>query len=425
MLVCFSLLRIFAALLWLEYPVTPGNNEEQPSVMENNETQQSHIPKDVLSRATNLPLVSSTYEMAASAYTSTKENHPYVKVVLDLTEKSVKHVSEVAMSSAQPFLSKLEPQVSVASHYASKGLDKLEENLPFLHQTADQVISETQELVSSKVADAKDAIAKAVQDGKEMFIDTKMGKLAISGVEAVLEKSGELLDHYLPMTDEELAQIAQSAPEGVPLPPESQGYFVKLGSLSTKLQHRAYRYAVVKMEAARENIQNTFSQLRQSIGQIEHTTQDILQIPQEEMEKFQQMEYHTLATSYHITEQLQIAYINLMGSIQGLPSTFQQNIESALHSIEELQATVTGAQSFKDLSSNLLIQSKKTAIMAQKYVDDILDYVGQNIPLSWLVGPFVPALKNTSTEPDPAKSNEREVETVKPEAPEEAQRLSI
>ncbi|XP_013923924.1 PREDICTED: perilipin-3-like, partial [Thamnophis sirtalis] len=241
------LLPISMEAKWrLEYPVTPGNNEEQPSVMENNETQQ-----DVLSRATSLPLVSSTYEMAASAYTSTKENHPYVKVALDLAEKSVKHVSEVAMSSAQPFLNKLEPQ--------------------------------------------------------------------------------------------------------------------------------------------------------------EHTTQDILQIPQEEMEKFQQMEYHTLATSYHITEQLQIAYINLMGSIQGLPSTFQQNIESALHSIEELQATVTGAQSFKDLSSNLLIQSKKTAVMAQKYVDDILDYVGQNIPLSWLVGPFVPALKNTSTEPDPAKSNEREV----------------
>uniref|UniRef100_A0A8C5RPM4 Perilipin n=1 Tax=Laticauda laticaudata TaxID=8630 RepID=A0A8C5RPM4_LATLA len=353
----------------------------------------------------------STYEMAASVYTSTKENHPYVKIVLDLAEKSVKHVSEMAMCSAQPFLSKLEPQVSVASHYASKGLDKLEENLPFLHQTADQ----TQELVSSKVADAKEAVAKAVQDGKEMLIDTRMGKIAMSGVEVVLEISEELLDHYLPMTEEELAQIAQSTPEGIPLPPESQGYFVQLGSLSTKLQNRAYKYAVIKMEAARENIQNTFSQLRQAIGQIEHTTQDILQIPQEEKEKLH------LAVSYHITEQLQIAYTNLMGSIQGLPGIFQQNIELALHSIEELQATFTGAQSFQDLSSSLLIQSKKTASMAQTYVDDILDYVCQNTPLSWLVGPFVPALKNTSGDPEPAKTNEQEVETLKPEAPKETQ----
>uniref|UniRef100_A0A8C5WQR2 Perilipin n=1 Tax=Laticauda laticaudata TaxID=8630 RepID=A0A8C5WQR2_LATLA len=358
---------------------------------------------DVLSRATNLPLVSSTYEMAASVYTSTKENHPYVKIVLDLAEKSVKHVSEMAMCSAQPFLSKLEPQVSVASHYASKGLDKLEENLPFLHQTADQ----TQELVSSKVADAKEAVAKAVQDGKEMLIDTRMGKIAMSGVEVVLEISEELLDHYLPMTEEELAQIAQSTPEGIPLPPESQGYFVQLGSLSTKLQNRAYKYAVIKMEAARENIQNTFSQLQVKIYLLVHS--------------FSQMECHSLAVSYHITEQLQIAYTNLMGSIQGLPGIFQQNIELALHSIEELQATFTGAQSFQDLSSSLLIQSKKTASMAQTYVDDILDYVCQNTPLSWLVGPFVPALKNTSGDPEPAKTNEQEVETLKPEAPKETQ----
>uniref|UniRef100_A0A8C5WQ03 Perilipin n=1 Tax=Laticauda laticaudata TaxID=8630 RepID=A0A8C5WQ03_LATLA len=340
-----------------------------------------------LTLATNLPLVSSTYEMAASVYTSTKENHPYVKIVLDLAEKSVKHVSEMAMCSAQPFLSKLEPQVSVASHYASKGLDKLEENLPFLHQTADQVISETQELVSSKVADAKEAVAKAVQDGKEMLIDTRMGKIAMSGVEVVLEISEELLDHYLPMTEEELGK------QGI-LPQHLQsGYFVQLGSLSTKLQNRAYKYAVIKMEAARENIQNTFSQLRQAIGQ----------------EKLQQMECHSLAVSYHITEQLQIAYTNLMGSIQGLPGIFQQNIELALHSIEELQATFTGAQSFQDLSSSLLIQSKKTASMAQTYVDDILDYVCQNTPLSWLVGPFVPALKNTSGDPEPAKTNEQEI----------------
>lgn len=133
------------------------------------------------------------------------------------------------------------------------------------------------------------------------------------------------------------------------------------------------------------------------------------------------MESHTLVMSYHITEQLQMAYVNLMGSIQGLPGTFQQNIELALHSIRELQATFTDAQSFQDLSSSLLIQSKKTAGMAQKYVDDILDYVLQNTPLSWLVGPFVPALKNTSGDPEPAKLNEREVETLKPEAPKETQ----
>lgn len=64
----------------------------------------------MLTRASNIPLVSSTYDKAAAAYASTKENHPYLKVVLDLAEKSVKQVSDVAAGSAQPLLSKLEPQ---------------------------------------------------------------------------------------------------------------------------------------------------------------------------------------------------------------------------------------------------------------------------------------------------------------------------
>ncbi|XP_061494498.1 perilipin-3-like [Rhineura floridana] len=354
------------------------------------------VQQDVLKRATSLPLVSSTYGLAASAYASTKENHPYVKAVLDLAEKGVKHVSDIAVSGAQPLLNKLEPQVAVASRYASKGLDKLEEKLPILHQTADQVLSDTQELVSSKVAGAKEAVAKAVQDGKEMVVEMKMGKMALSGAEAVLEKSEELLNHYLPMTEEELAKVAESTPEGVHTTPETRGYFVRLGSLSTKLQHRAYQYAVTKIKAARDNITEIFIQLRQAIGQIEDTKQSVHQKLQESQDRLRQIESQTLAMSYHITQQLQMAYKNLIASIQGLPANFQQNIQLAYRNIEELHAYFTKAHSFKDLSNSVLSQSKEKALKAQEYVDDILDYVVHNAPLSWLVGPFAPSPKKPS-----------------------------
>ncbi|XP_053261554.1 perilipin-3-like [Podarcis raffonei] len=349
------------------------------------------VQQDVLKRATSLPLVSSTYDLAASAYASTKENHPYVKVVLDLAEKGVKHVSDIAVSGAQPLLSKLEPQVAAASHYASKGLDKLEEKLPILHQTAEQVISDTQELVSSKVADAKEAVAKAVQDGKEMVVETRMGKMALSGAEAVLEKSEELLDHYLPMTEEELAKVAETTPEGVGTPLETRGYFVRLGSLSTKIQHRAYQHAVARMKAARENIRETFIQLRQAIGQIEDTKESVQQKLQESQERLRQIESQTLAMSHHITQQLQAAYKNLIASIQGLPANFQQNIQLAYRNIEELHTYFTSAHSFKDLPNSILSQSQEKALKAQEYVDDILDYVLHNAPMSWLVGPFSPS----------------------------------
>ncbi|XP_066489891.1 perilipin-3-like [Tiliqua scincoides] len=368
--------------------------------------------KNVLTRASNIPLVSSTYDMAAAAYASTKENHPYIKAVLDLAEKGVKQVSDVAAGSAQPLLSKLEPQIAAASHYASMGLDKLEEKLPILHQTADEVISDAQELVSSKVAEAKEVVAKTVQGGKEMVVET-----AFSGAEAVLDKSEQLLDYYLPMTDEELAEVAESAPEGAESTPEGAdtaaaaseklGYFVRLGSLSTKLRHRAYQYAVAKLKMARDNIKEAFCQLHGTIGQIEDTKQSD-EKPQEEEEELHEVESQTLAMSSQITQQLQMAYKKLTAGIQGLPVAFQQNMQQACHHMEELHSYFTNAQSFKDISSSILRQAKERAVKAQQYVDDILEYVLQNTPLSWLVGPLLPAVKSPPAKPDVEEAVEEE-----------------
>lgn len=67
-------------------------------------------PQNVAGRVASLPLVSSAYDMVSSAYTSTKESHPYVKSVCDVAEKGVKTITSAAVSGAQPILNKLEPQ---------------------------------------------------------------------------------------------------------------------------------------------------------------------------------------------------------------------------------------------------------------------------------------------------------------------------
>lgn len=85
-------------------------------------------------------------------------------------------------------------------------------------------MAETQESVSCKLSDVKETMIRMVDMTKEAMqdsmkttksvvtdsmstvVESRMGQLAISGMEAVLEKSEELLDHYLPMTDDELGQ---------------------------------------------------------------------------------------------------------------------------------------------------------------------------------------------------------------------------
>ncbi|KFP81319.1 Perilipin-3, partial [Apaloderma vittatum] len=112
-----------------------------------------------VSQVANLTLVSSACDMVSTVYASTKETHPYVRSVCDAAEKGVRTVTEATASCVQPVLTTLEPHVTAASEYASKSLEKLGEKLPLLQKPVEQVISDTKELVSSKVADAKDAVS--------------------------------------------------------------------------------------------------------------------------------------------------------------------------------------------------------------------------------------------------------------------------
>ncbi|KAF1620163.1 Perilipin-3, partial [Eudyptes chrysolophus] len=111
-----------------------------------------------VNQVATLTLVSSACDMVSTAYASTKDSHPYVRSVCDAAEKGVKSVTEATASCVQPVRTTLEPHVAAASEYASKGLDKLGETLPLLQKPVEQILSDTKELVSSRVADAKDAV---------------------------------------------------------------------------------------------------------------------------------------------------------------------------------------------------------------------------------------------------------------------------
>ncbi|NWY20758.1 PLIN3 protein, partial [Aphelocoma coerulescens] len=107
----------------------------------------------------NLSLVSSACDVVSAAYASTKESHPYLRSACDAAEKGVQSVTEATASCVQPVLATLEPHVAAASEYASKGLEKLGEKLPLFQKPVEQIPSDTKELVSSRVADVKDAVS--------------------------------------------------------------------------------------------------------------------------------------------------------------------------------------------------------------------------------------------------------------------------
>ncbi|XP_075031429.1 perilipin-3-like [Calonectris borealis] len=397
-------------------------------------------------RVASLPLVSSAYGMVSTAYASTKESHPYVKSVCDAAEKGVKTLTAAAVSGAQPILTKLEPQISTANEYACKGLDKLEEKLPILQQPTEKLISDTKQLVTSTVTGAKDVLTStvagakdavtsrvtgvmdmtkgavqgsmeltksAVSSGVSTVMGSTVGQMVVSGMDSVLEKSEELVDHYLPMTDEELANLA-TAVEGFETEQQKQqqSYFVRLGSLSTKLRHRALQHSLGKLQSARRSSQDVLAQLQHTLDLVEHLKQGMDQKLQGGQEKLQQMwlewskkqpgggkdlvppepvESGALALLQGLTQQLQSSCQPLVSSLQGLPASIQDTAGQVRHNVEELRAALASIASLQDVTGSVLAQARARATKARQLMDELVEHVAHNTPLTWLVGPFAPS----------------------------------
>lgn len=421
-------------------PVTAEEPIQQPSVVD---------------RVANMPLISTTCNMVSAAYTSTKESHPHVKTVCDAAEKGVKTLTAAAVSGAQPLLSALEPQITSASEYAHKGLNKLEENLPILQQQTGKVLADTKELVSSKVSGAREAVASAkdtvatrvteavdvtreavqsgvdktksvVTSGVQTVMGSRMGQMVLSGVDTVLGKSEEWMDNHLPMTDAELAHLATTL-EGADVAPlasvqqqrQEQSYFVRLGSLSERLRQQAFRHSLSKLQHTRQRAQEALLQLTQALSLMESVRHDVDQKLGEANEKLHQMwlnwyhkqrqdiekslakpevEFQTLSMLRDIAQQLQATCASLGSSIQGLPAHVKDQVHQARRHVEDLQATFSGLHSFQDLSHSLLKQSRESVAKAREAFDHIVEYVSQNTPVSWVVGPFAPGVAEKAPE---------------------------
>ncbi|XP_057229450.1 perilipin-2 isoform X2 [Malurus melanocephalus] len=362
--------------------------------------------QNIVSRVAKLPLVSSTYDMVSTAYITTKDNHPYLKSVCEIAEKGVKTITSVAMTSAMPIIQKLEPQIVVANNYACIGLDKIEERLPILNQPTDKVVANAKdvvvgarEAVTTTVTGAKETVAhtitgvvgktkEAVQDSVEMTksvvngsINTVLGSRVVqmvsSGVDSALTKSETLVDQYFPLTEAELEKEAANV-EGFEVEVQKPSYYVRLGSLSSKVRTRAYQQALNKVRDAKQKSQETISQLHYTVSL--------------------HIESRTLAIARSLTQQLQTTCLTLVSSLQGLPQNVQDQVYGIGSMAGDVYQSFRSASSFQELSDSFIAVSKGQLKKMKESLDDVMDYLVNNTPLNWLVPDFT--ITDLSSESD-------------------------
>ncbi|XP_065102824.1 mannose-6-phosphate receptor binding protein 1 [Paramisgurnus dabryanus] len=412
-------------------------DKETPSEMETDASQTAEEQQSVISRVSNMPLVSSACGVMYNAYSTTKDNVPLLKGVMEVAESGVRTLGAAATTGSKPILDRLEPQLAVVNEYAMKGLDKVEETLPILQQPADKVVSDTVGMVYQSVTGAKDAVVGAVLGGVERtymvvnegintVMGTRVGQMVSDGVGKALTNSEDWVDQNLPLSEKELAALAEPRPgeEDGFVVTSNPSYFVRLGKLSSKVRERALEQSLIRARRARDTTHAAVTQMTSTLDLLEgaritlsSANRQLGGAPEQLLQRWkewkegqpkemvreataeadvdtakdqgEQLERNVLSMVRGLSDQLKTACSGVVSSVQGLPGTVQEQLLSARHTAEELQVSLSRTSTLTPL---LLQQTREQITQVRHSLDGVVEYLLNNTPLNWLVGPFAPQI---------------------------------
>ncbi|XP_010000843.1 PREDICTED: perilipin-3-like [Chaetura pelagica] len=349
-----------------------------------------------------------------------------VELTKSTVVSTIVNAVEAAQGAKDLVTNKVTEAVDLTKHMVEDSVELTKSTVVSTIVNAVEAAQGAKDLVTNKVTEAVDLTKGAVQDSVEKTksvvtstVNTALDAAYVSqavagGAESVLGMSEDLVDHYLPMAEEELGKLA-TAVEGpgmasVEEQKQQKSYFVRLGSLSGQARRRALQHSLCKLQRLRKSTQDTLSRLQLAIELIESVKQEVGEKLLDGQEKLHRLwvdwsltqpkgnqvktasevevEPRALAMLRIITRQLQPVYENLKASTQGLPSHIQEAVYQATRSIHKLHRSFSNAMSFQDLSSTTLTQSQDCVAEAWRCLDDLFEYVTQNTPPDWLVGPF-------------------------------------
>ncbi|KAJ3585442.1 hypothetical protein NHX12_014161 [Muraenolepis orangiensis] len=352
--------------------------------------------QSAVERVTSLPLVSSTYGLVCSVYRTTRDHNPYLRTVCQAAEQGVRAITSVAMTTALPIIGRLEPQLARANSLACKGLDRIQGTLPILQQPSDRIVANAKGAVSSATGAVKDArVTVAVRLSGAV---DRTRAVVSGGVDRALSTSENLMEQYLPLCLEEVE------PEGGPAS-EGRSCYVRLGSLSSRFRRRAYSRALARVREAKRCSS-------EAISRLPHTV-DLMEYARRNLDGANRKLYDSLSSlverrpglagqrnglqapadeSRSLTRQLQTTCSTLASGLQGLPGHIQR---------EALLFKRSASRVYGELPEGVLAGGRARLGQMKRSLDHILDYLVNNTPLNWMVGPFYPRLPPQSQEPEP------------------------
>lgn len=204
---------------------------------------------EVFNRVLGLPIVEQAIAKSALTYLRVKDSHQLVNWFLSTAETSLTNATKQAVPIAAPFAKKFETPIHFFDHTLCLGLDKIEEKVPIVKETPNQILENAYMLALQTVSPAVSTIsyandliiaqATSLKDRgwnkANQILGSHYGIAAMNGLDNTAVVVDKLLDKYFPATRTE-EDIAPASVEEDKLMHTLQ----TVGRLSNKTARRVY-----------------------------------------------------------------------------------------------------------------------------------------------------------------------------------------
>ncbi|XP_034659735.1 lipid storage droplets surface-binding protein 2 isoform X2 [Drosophila subobscura] len=201
-----------------------------------------------LERIIKLPVVNAAWDKSQDVYGKVKGKNRVFEWALTAAEDCVTR----AVTTAAPFVTKLDRPISFVDQTLVKGIDKLEVKAPIIKDTPQEIYNQAKSKVIDVVQPHLERVVKFKAAGQQKaaslkdlawqkaneVLATQYGSLAVNGVDTTTALAERLLEYYFPKSESDVEEdnVPVSASEDPVLHTVQT-----VGRLSNKISRRVYR----------------------------------------------------------------------------------------------------------------------------------------------------------------------------------------
>jgi len=334
-----------------------------------------------LERVWQLPLVTAAVDYTSVQYQQVREYNPVIKSLMTTAEKSLSYAAE----HSKPVVEKLNKQIQVADDLACRTLDIVEQKVPIITRTPDQITDEAKQVYARNVAlirNQSTELMTSVKDfgGKKAqgFLQTPYGQKAAAGLENLMDKAGWYIDNHVPVPKggeypaQPVAEVqaGQTTQKAVLLSSKIQR--LVLLHTQAQLSHLARVLQAVTNLKARSAEQ--LSSARDRTAEVLHHGQEravkVYRELKSRAEREGTLEHRLLATAQHASRNVAAVLKGVSDTVK-LPPVVQTTVNKTRDNLIQLQQALSNMK-MADIPSSLLKQLREQLTSLQTFISTMM-----------------------------------------------------